>query len=187
MFKIITLFTNNIWSSIAFMIAITSIKNIQYDTFNFIYLLFVFMFKESRLYGIVACNTIAITTTWYLALCYDNSIIYRIMKKYDLSLLLFLLGDAVFHVGPLGFILLQLFSTNTFYKEIKDVLLYDPNNQLIIHSGLYSVFLNLLWSLLSQNGFELNSSYYMWNLFWIINISTHVTIMCWINHVLNIT
>ncbi len=169
----------NIPTLILLIIVFLSSQSGHYSTINFFLLWYIKFIKKYKWYPFIICNTFGVALTWYSAVFLDRTIPYRMMKKNNWSLFKFISGDIMLHIISLLMCKYMLRDYSSFYMEPK-------NYEIIKHCGFYSLFTNMLWSLLYQQGFELNQRYvplptWKWNTVWSINVLAHLLPMFYMN------
>jgi hypothetical protein len=168
--------------TLIFMLCLTGTNCYHYSTFNFIYTIMVFTFKYYKLYPIAMTNTLATVFTWYSVLIYDNTFAIRMIQKNNWTLIQFITGDVLLHLLPCLIVFYEFLYNRSY--------IHYHNTELVQNCGLYSMFLNLSWAIVTQGGFTLNTAYvplpiYAWNFMWIINILAHIGSMLLINYPLS--
>lgn len=169
---------------IPLIIIFLSAKSGHYSTINFFLLWYIRFARQYNLYPFIICNTFGTILTWYTAVLLDKSIPYRMIKKNNWSCSKFTIGDILLHILPLCTTIRMLCK-----KEFLHSHSYSNNKkyEIIKHCGFYSLFSNMLWSLIYQRGFELNDRYvplptYKWNIVWSCSIISHILPMFYMNY-----
>lgn len=162
------------------IIIFLSSKSGHYSTISFFLLFYIKFLKQYNLYPFIICNTIGTVLTWYSAVVLDRSIPIRMMQKHNWSCLKFISGDILLHLVPLITTIRMLYKKE--YTNTK-----NNNYEIVKHCGFYSLFLNMLWSLIYQQGFELNDRYvplptHKWNIVWSCSVMSHLLPMFLMNY-----
>ncbi len=170
---------------ILLILVFLSAKSGHYSTINFFLLWYIRLFKQYNLYPFIICNTIGTIATWYSAVLLDYTIPYRMMQKNNWSCGKFIMGDIMLHIVPLLQIGKMLYKFEYLHSHMN---LNNSNKpyEIVKHCGFYSLFANMLWSLIYQRGFELNDRYvplptYKWNIVWGCNVISHLIPMIYMN------
>lgn len=148
-----------------------------YTGLNFIFFLYVFVFRAYHLLPILACscNNVVITSSYVIM--YDPSFPLKICERYGWSSTLFYMCDFVFHTLP------ALLTNYYMFYVKKDVAVSSSSYD---HCGFYSLLLSLLWGL-SNRGFVNLTNLYVpyssqeWNSFWSISIAAQLLTMATIH------
>jgi hypothetical protein len=158
------------------------VANYTYSLANFLFVMYVVSFNHYHLIPLCITNSIAIACTWYFyIIMVDATLPLRMMEKYQWPWIVYLSGEFVFHVIPLLLAIQFLMSLQQFNLR--------SESQLLQHSGLYTLCINLMWSLFVHGGFEPNQVYvfidpHQWNIIWHINAVLHIGSMYIVNHVI---
>ena len=156
-----------------------------YSLANFLLISYIFLTDKTFLYPVAITNTCAIVFTWYFAILFiDNSIPVRMIEKYKWSLFQYFIGEFIFHIIP--YYVCVMFWRVLSNSAILQVAQTDFEKALIKHSGLYSMMLNLFWTIIMENTFELNDTYVFlyykdWNWIWFVNLLSHMVPMFILN------
>lgn len=175
--------------SIIFMLALTLSNQFHYSTFMCLYTFIVIYTQSYKLYPIAISNTIAVSLTWYFVLIYDKSFAYRMIEKNKWTSTQFLIGDMVLHLMPFIKVLFILFDRKTMHNLRKFTGTMN-DLELIHHCGFYSLFMNLVWAIVTQRRMNLDIIYVQfpaqtWNIIWTVNAITHVSSTFLVNYVIS--
>jgi hypothetical protein len=127
-------------------------------------------------------NTLATVFTWYSVLIYDNTFAIRMIEKNNWTLIQFITGDVLLHLLPCLIVLYEFLYNEFLYNRSY----INYHTELVQNCGLYSMFLNVSWAIVTQGGFTLDAAYvplpmHAWNFMWIINILAHIGSMLLVN------
>ena len=150
------------------MVIYTTFHKLSYSVINIVFLLYTLQSTKSKWHYLATNNTIGLTLTWYWAIFLDSSLPSGMISKYNWSITKFVLGDIMLHFLPLLYSIYHM-TTYTITNQ-------DP---IIIHSGIYTLFTNLLWSHVAFDSFDVSSIYVgqpkrIWNLIWFGNALFHL-------------
>lgn len=162
------------------MIIYSMFHNVSYSVYNIIFLLFTYQTPTSRWHYFAMNNTIGLTLTWYWAIFLDPSLPSRMISKYNWSLPKFILGDILIHFIPFIYSIYNISK----YQNQNQMAQQDP---IILHSGIYTLFTNLLWSHINFDTFDVSAIYVhqstqTWNIIWLGNAIFHFLPMLLIKH-----
>lgn len=164
----------------------TKSKEHHYSTFSFLYTILVRALRQYDLYPLMICNNIGLCATWYYAILFlDRTIPTRMMQKYDCSLWLYLLGEFVIHLIPVGL----AFHTLWNFEEIRHYL--NSSAEIVQLCGFYSMMVNHMWPMCIQDGYQLNQAYVnlsaqSWCYIWTVNVVSHILSMHWFRYMLQV-
>lgn len=159
-------------------------KHFHYSTISFFIYMYIYFFKLYKYYPFIITNSFSILGTWYSTiLIWDNKLIHNMIIKNNWSYIQYYIGDFILHIIPFLTSITILLDKNN-YNQLQKY----SNNDIFRHSGLYSCFTNMFWSILNRNSFNLSMTYviqpyYNWNYIWCTSILIHLMTMHLINSI----
>lgn len=147
----------------------------HYSTFSFILACTTLASKNYIYYPFMITNSFGVLGTWYSACFYwDRTLIKRMMDRFNWSPTKYVFGDFVLHVIPFATCMYLLFDEST-YKNVAPF----SNEAIVRHCGLFSIFVNMTWALISQMSFDLKEAYVpqaynTWNSIWFCAFLSHM-------------
>jgi hypothetical protein len=144
----------------------------HYSTYNLLSGLVILALKLETFYPIVVSNSIGLSLTWYFACSIDNTISVRMMERNRWTLTKYIFGDICLHILPF------LWGVYMLYSIQKGHVRLQRDHPLVVHCGLYTAFMNMMWSMTTQFGFRLDNCYVyepplVWNKIWFMNYLFH--------------
>lgn len=168
------------------MLQISSAKHSltnSYTAFNFMMLIIATLLRKREWWPVIFSNTLSLNVLFYISgTLIDTTFFQRMREFHDVSMSTFIVGDIAFHLLPSTYLIWSVVQQKQKWIEIYKTF---PELQ---YSGLYSLFINLMWALLYD--FDLNKVYvpqhvHIWYISWMIVAMSHLSIGYMLHHVVS--